>query len=195
MTSQQPSYSSLIFWVGALSLWQFVSNFSPNPTIQWLSIGLCLLDITLFLWLIHPKANRKRLQQAPFRYVLYGLLGVQFCLSLPIQVSDWQVIESQTLQLSAEEITTCLKPTRYRPYYQFSCVLSGDKVSFDLPRSMTTFEIRESDFFIEHHQRYTYSVLEVLFGLNQKQTPTAFQQSRFVVGLPIELADQFSLEY
>lgn len=193
MTRYSYSQQSLIFFTGSLFLWQFISVLSPSPWVQFISIGLCGFDLLLFFWLIHSEKALAFLHSKRQCLFLYFLLGLQFSLSLPIQTSDWVPIPNETFELSHQELTTCLKQPSYRSFYQFSCALNGKKITLDLPKNATTIEIHPNKIGLEHTQRYTYSLLDVLIGLPQTQQPTQFQQSHFTLFLSLELAKQVSL--
>lgn len=193
MTRYSHSQQSLIFFTGSLFLWQFISVLSPSPWVQFISIGLCGLDLLIFFWLIRCEKVPTLLSSKPYRLLLYFLLGLQFSLSLPIQTSDWIRIPNETFELSSQALTTCLKQSPYRLFYQFSCSLNGKKITIDLPKNAITIEIQPNKIGLEHTQRYTYSLLDVLIGLSRTQQPTQFQQSHFTFFLPSELAEQVSL--
>ena len=123
--------NNLTYWTGSLLLWQFITIFSPSPLIRWISFFLCLADLTLFLWLIHPQTSSALFKKTRVKIGFTLLLIAQFSLSLPIQTSDWQLIQDQSHTLSEEDLTVCFKSTPHQAFYQFNCELDGTKFEFD----------------------------------------------------------------
>ena len=186
--------NNLTFWVGSLLLWQFITIFSPSPLIRWISFFLCLVDLILFLWLIHPQTSSALFKKTRVKAGFILLLIAQFSLSLPIQTSDWQFIQDQSYTLSEEDLTTCFKSTSHPAFYQFNCELDGTKIEFDLPKHELTLNIQTEKTGISYYQRYTYTLLEWLMGLSKNNESILFQQSHFVLDLSPTLVKILNIE-
>ena len=193
MTTFSKSHQTLIFFTGTLLLWQFVFVLSPHIGVKLVSLGLCLINFSLFLWLsYHPKAS-SNIHSKPHRLVICAFLSFQFTLSLPLQTSPWVSLASESFELSEEQFKTCFQPSAIRGIHHFSCQLSNQSINFDLPKSTTVLNLQSQKTSIEHQKRYTYTLLDTLLGLPHTQHPTQFQQSQFILSLSPKLADELNL--